>query len=215
MRFLAALALLLASPTAFAQTDMAFAPGERTLFEETFDEPGAFGPPEDPTSGRLVFEEGAMMQMEWEGQGALAAMEYGGFAVPLPEALPERFTMEFDVVLDGRAPWAEGELHHDANRASLAVTTTQEGGESVFVYNLMGDVGFAGERMTPNEARHHGERVRLALAVDGPQARAFVDGEPVLSLNTASFTRGDMVHVSLTTPGGIEGFVTRIRIAAD
>lgn len=74
-----------------------FVPGERTLFLEDFskDDQGDF-------PRRLEFLNGNMEVVESDGMNVLRATSGSAFAIPLPETLPERFTLEFPV------HWASG-----------------------------------------------------------------------------------------------------------
>lgn len=69
-----------------------FVPGERVLFAEDFanDRVGNF-------PRRLEFVSGNMEVVEWQGRRFLRSNARSRFKVPLPEALPERFTIEFDL----------------------------------------------------------------------------------------------------------------------
>lgn len=73
-----------------------FVPGARVLFAEDFtrDRVGNF-------PRRLELMEGNMEVVEWSGRRWLRATGAGAFKLPLPETLPERFTIEFDLTL----PW--------------------------------------------------------------------------------------------------------------
>ncbi len=68
-----------------------FKPGERILYASDFsgEEVGDF-----PRS--MEFKAGGLELVEWQGTRWLRATEDSKFYVVLPEALPERFTMEFD-----------------------------------------------------------------------------------------------------------------------
>src|SRR5690606_19416520 len=74
-----------------------FVPGERPIFVDDFsaDRIGNF-------PKRLEFRSGNMEIVEWQGQRWLRA-EDGQFLVNLPETLPERFTIEFDLAGSGNA----------------------------------------------------------------------------------------------------------------
>ncbi len=75
-----------------------FVPGERVLFYDdyTSDNVGDF-------PRRLEFAEGNAEIAEWEGSRWLRVSKAAKFAVVLPENLPDRFTLEFDYVTNGRA----------------------------------------------------------------------------------------------------------------
>src|SRR5687767_10054727 len=70
-----------------------FIPGQRTLFYADFtdEEVGNF-------PRRLEFKTGSMEVVELDGQRALKASSPSGFVVPLPENLPQKFTIEVDVI---------------------------------------------------------------------------------------------------------------------
>lgn len=71
-----------------------FVPGSRVVFVEDYmgDRVGNF-------PQRLRFVGGNIEVVQWEGGRALRINSRGGFDVPLPEVLPERFTLEFDAYL--------------------------------------------------------------------------------------------------------------------
>lgn len=68
-----------------------FKPGAKILYYDDFmkDEVGDF-------PKRMEFKEGALEIVEWQGSRYLRSTADSKFYVVLPEALPERFTMEFD-----------------------------------------------------------------------------------------------------------------------
>jgi OmpA-OmpF porin, OOP family len=71
-----------------------FVPGERVLFAEDFgtDRVGDF-------PRRVTFRSGNYEVAEWRGQRFLRGTAFGEFAIELPETLPDRFTLEFDVAV--------------------------------------------------------------------------------------------------------------------
>lgn len=75
-----------------------FVPGERVLFYDDFssDNVGDF-------PRRYEFEEGNAEVAEWEASRWLRVSQSSKFAIVLPETLPERFTVEFDFVTNGKA----------------------------------------------------------------------------------------------------------------
>lgn len=90
-----------------------FVPGERVLVAEDFskDRVGNF-----PKRFELI--DGNMEIVEWQGKRWLRAASAGDFSVELPEVLPERFTIEFDLTI----PWGGMALygHPHAHGASGA-----------------------------------------------------------------------------------------------
>jgi outer membrane protein OmpA-like peptidoglycan-associated protein len=74
-----------------AWSNFDFKPGDRVLFVEDFsrDEVGNF-------PARLELKRGNAEVVEWQGRRFLSIPSGTLFEVPLPETLPERFTIEFD-----------------------------------------------------------------------------------------------------------------------
>jgi outer membrane protein OmpA-like peptidoglycan-associated protein len=77
-----------------------FKPGSRILFADDFtkDEIGDF-------PRRLEFKDGAMELVEWQQGRWLRLSNTSHFYVPLPEVLPERYTLEFDCSVPGGEMW--------------------------------------------------------------------------------------------------------------
>jgi hypothetical protein len=75
-----------------------FVPGPRVLFADDFtaDRVGDF-------PRRLAYVNGSSELVLWQGRPWLRAGGPGDFAVPLPEVLPERFTLEFELAGSGNA----------------------------------------------------------------------------------------------------------------
>ena len=78
-----------------------FLPGTKPLFVEDFskDNVGDF-------ARRLVFKDGNMEVAEWNGKRWLRVTSWpGNFAIALPQDLPQRFTLEFDVTPGYNSNW--------------------------------------------------------------------------------------------------------------
>ena len=88
-----------------------FVPGERVLIAEDFskDRVGNF-----PKRFELI--DGNMEIVEWQGSRWLRVASAGQFSVALPETLPERFTIEFDLTI----PWQGMALFGHPHSASGA-----------------------------------------------------------------------------------------------
>ncbi len=71
-----------------------FVPGDRILYYEDFESSPVGDFPE-----RLDFIEGNMEVAEWNGRRFLRMGTNAHFEVPLPNVLPDRFTIEFDMYL--------------------------------------------------------------------------------------------------------------------
>ena len=96
-----------------------FKPGSRVLFADDFmkDEVGDF-------PRRLEFKDGVMEIVEWQQGRWLRLSDTSHFFVPLPEVLPERYTMEFDFSVPGGDIW----IYPDEVHAGRSHITFANGG---------------------------------------------------------------------------------------
>lgn len=69
-----------------------FVPGSRVIFFEDFSKDVVGNFPQ-----RFEFDKGNMEVAEWKGQRWLRASSDSRFQIPLPEVLPDKFTIEFDI----------------------------------------------------------------------------------------------------------------------
>jgi OmpA-OmpF porin, OOP family len=181
-----------------------FVPGERVLFYEDFagDTVGRF-------PQRLEFRAGTMEIVEWEGERYLRSTDTRSrFHIPLPETLPDRATMEFDLVLTG-----------GSSSDRLVVLTDPEirahrrGQNPAFQVAHWG-TGIDGPRpsLTPQQdLRDRPVAVRIAL--DGDYAMLYIDERRVGNVPAADFRRTDAIAVLLASSRG-PTYLSNIRIAA-
>lgn len=172
-----------------------FVPGERVLFFEDFsgDRIGNF-------PRRLEFINGDMEIVEWEGLRWLRMNSGGAFGVPLPETLPDRFTVEFDLTL----PWS-----------MLAVYTGESVGTTVPGYlndramftvsqfyqaGVVGAGGKARSSLYPNKvlpaemftrSRAVSAPVRVRFHVDGSYVKVYLEEHRVANVPTADLLRAN------------------------
>lgn len=163
-----------------------FIPGERVLFYEDYaaDRVGNF-------PRRLAFQEGNMDVVEWRDGRYLRATAQGAFRIPLPETLPERFTIEFDVHSEREwiavmtSPEAEGTRYGDFPGSYFLIEHVQGG--------LEGQQG--GPRAhTRTDAIGRG-LTPVRIAVDGTYAKMYFGEQRVVNVPNAVIRRGDAVHV--------------------
>jgi outer membrane protein OmpA-like peptidoglycan-associated protein len=75
-----------------------FKPGDRVLFADDFSQEQVGNFPR-----RLEFVSGSMDLVEWQGKRWVSAANNGELHIPLPQTLPEQFTVEFDLAGSGNA----------------------------------------------------------------------------------------------------------------
>lgn len=182
-----------------------FKPGDRVLFFDDFSssEVGDF-------PRRLELSEGNMEVAEWRGGRYLRSnSSSGAIAIPLPEVLPERFTLEMDVYNGARMnAWGEVTIRFvEQRRANTPVVRenwTRTGildGSRQFET----DVG---------QGKFKDKFVPLRVMVDGRYAKVYMGEQRVANVPNVDFGRSNRIWVQI--PGSEESpaYVGNIRIAA-
>ena len=199
------------APVAEANVNYDFEPGTRVLFQEDFagDNVGDF-------PRRLDFVRGTWEVVEWRGQRFLrTTSNKSAFKVPLPETLPERFTIEFE------ASFAHG-------NQQLAVATVEPDGGRVnhfdgtnffHVTNAESGVNVGGDGV---EALHRlddpfaGQVVPVRIMVDGAYAKMYIGDQRIANVPNAVLPRSNVVWFENTYIANDEHplYVGPLRIAA-
>jgi outer membrane protein OmpA-like peptidoglycan-associated protein len=191
-----------------------FVPGQRTLFYSDFtdDQVGNF-------PHRLEFKSGQMEVVEFEGgRRALKASNDSEFLIPLPEVLPEKFTIEIDVI-------------NRKSRSSGAATIRLAGGPdglSASSKGLQVGWGFWGletsgggienQSLPMKEAdvqRYVGKPASVRLLGDGKYLKIYADEKRIANFPKVELTRGKALAVRLNGNDDEDGavYVTRVRVA--
>lgn len=164
-----------------------FAPGERVLFYDDYsaDRVGNF-------PRRLTFGEGNMEVVEWQGGRYLRVTAMSALQVPLPEVLPERFTVELEV--------------HNAQTEWLAVMTAPEvtgkptnygtypGSFFLIEHHRGGLDGKGPQANTLTKAVGEG-LTPVRIAVDGSYAKMYLGEQRVVNVPNAVIRRGNALHL--------------------
>lgn len=197
-----------------------FVPGERPIFVEDFtkDRVGNF-------PKRLELESGTFEVVEWDGRRWLRASSEGHFRIVLPEALPERWTMELDLTV----PWYDMTIYpgtvapneaHSGQRIRLGVSS---------------EVGATPTRKTSFDMRTaFGAKIfysgsdekessltrpfRLRVHADGGYMKVYLDEKRVANLPNMGRWTGNQINFHFsenTNQGTVEGpIITNISINA-
>jgi outer membrane protein OmpA-like peptidoglycan-associated protein len=188
-----------------------FVPGERVLFYDDYagDNVGDF-------PRRLEFAEGNADVAEWEGAKWLRVVKSSKFAIPLPETLPERFTIEFDFVTNHTASngWpimlnasgADENWESQGNTHPTVRFGYREGGVYVGKIESASPAGDLQNKVT-----------RARIMVDGKYTKVYMNGVRVANAPNADLGRSNKVQ--LWVPGydaeGVQAtLVGPVRIAA-
>ena len=157
-----------------------FVPGERVIFADDFtaDRVGNF-------PRRFEFKSGNMEIVEWEGRRWLRG-ESGEFLINLPETLPERFTLEFEL-------WGHG------NAMQIAFVDTTSGSEhrveinAHSAYLRSGAVQGEGSLgLKTTEAP-----VSIRIAMDGDYLKLYANEKRALNVPNAKLGRSNRIYVYL------------------
>lgn len=153
-----------------------FKPGDQVLFFDdlTKDEVGDF-------PRRMEFSAGALEIVEWKGGRWLRATEDSKFYIPLPDARPERFTMEFDYYIPQGEVWI---YFSDQERTRLDLRG--RGGA-----NLSNSA--AKVNASYNEPNGTAKMRRARLMVDGKYAKVYLDDKRVLNVPNADLERTNKI----------------------
>lgn len=175
-----------------------FVPGDRVIFAEDFtkDNVGDF-------PRRLKLKQGNFEVVEWQGQRAVRATEYGTLIIPLPETLPSRFTFEADYV--GGNGWnmevAFADTDDDITKAHFSPV---DGG--------LEGAGVSSASSVPDDAQR---RIpHIAVMADGEYAKAYVNGVRVANVPNTKLGRGTSILITETADRDTPAFLTNIRVAA-
>ena len=185
-----------------------FVPGQRTLFFTDFteDEVGNF-------PQRLEFKTGGMEIVEFEGgQRALKASSQSDFLIPLPEVLPEKYTIELDVISRKGQGVGASTFEILGGRERDRESSQVSWGNGYF--NVEGGpVKVAFE--THDTDRYLGKPASFRMLGDGKYLKAYVDEKRVANIPNAQFKRDKVLFVRLEARDDDQDavYLTRIRVA--
>ena len=191
-----------------------FVPGDRVLFYTDYSEDEVGNFPQ-----RLEFQSGNMEMVELGGVRYIRSTSTSVFSIPLPEALPEKFTVEIDVIQrkwgDGTAFTLNGGPKRDLYREGTVIEWGTDG-----VGVVGGKVGGKGgeQPMTNNDAnrtRYHGKPAQIKILGDGKYLKVFMDERRLANIPNTNFTR-DKVLTIMADGQSEENpvYIGKIRVAA-
>lgn len=198
-----------AAPAAVLWTNYDFVPGERVIYYADFtdDQVGNF-------PSRLQFVEGNMEVAELGGRRILRATSPSKLTIPLPEVLPQRFTIEIDVINRPSLDGADFHLRGSVGRIDDAGTSIIGWGSDGVA--LRG--GGGGEvKLTNNEAnrlRYRGKPAQLRILGDGQYVKVYLDEKRLANVPNANFQRSKVLHLVIDARSDENpAYIGRIRVA--
>lgn len=189
-----------------------FVPGQRTLFFTDFTEDAVGNFPQ-----RLEFKTGGMEIVEFEGgQRALKATTTSDFIIPLPEVLPDKFTVEIDVINRNSRGTAANTFEIAGGSEGLKNGEFSEVGWGHYSVNLSG--GPVQTDIPNKEAdvqRYVGKPTSFRMLGDGKYLKLYADEKRVANVPNANFKRDKGLFVRLEARDDADNavYVTRIRVA--
>ncbi|CAN5723278.1 hypothetical protein BH24GEM1_BH24GEM1_07940 [soil metagenome] len=189
-----------------------FIPGQRTLFYTDFTEDAVGNFPQ-----RLEFKTGGMEIVEFEGgQRALKASTSSDFIIPLPEVLPEKFTIEMDVINRNSRGVAASTFEIAGGREGLSNGEFSEVGWGHLGVEVSGgpvqtSVGAKDEDIQ----RYVGKPASFRMLGDGPYLKVYADEKRVANVPNAHFKRDKALFVRLNARDDADNavYLTKIRVA--
>jgi OmpA-OmpF porin, OOP family len=190
-----------------------FVPGQRTLFFTDFSEDQVGNFPQ-----RLDFKNGQLEVVEFEGgQRALKASTDAVFTIPLPETLPEKFTLEFDVINRKTQGVAANTITVYGGTEARSNEQVMEVGWGPNALSTMGG-GLENQWIGTKDAdkeRYVGHPTSFRILADGKYLKAYADEKRLINLPKANFGRAKAVTVKLDGRDDEDNavYLTRIRVA--
>lgn len=164
-----------------------YKPGDRVLFVEDFtrDEVGNF-------PARLELKRGNAEVIEWEGRRFLSIPSHAIIEVPLPEALPQRFTIELE--------YFPGEARNYAYRPSILFTEERNLDSPRSPHVRFGEnAGIAGpQEFTTSISRAYRDSLyKVRVMADGKYAKVYINERRVANAPNADLGRPSKLILNL------------------
>lgn len=190
----------LPDPGKGAYVNYDFKPGDTPIFVDDFshDEVGNF-------PRRLELVRGNFEVAEWQGSRYLRGTSFGGFYVPLPDTLPEQFTLEFDFT--GASGW----------NTDVYFNGLPGEGPVNFVEVSPTDGGVSGGKVqsTSNVSHDLGKQpFPVRIMVDGHYVKVYLDDKRVANIPNADLGRGNRIYFAVSASEREPALIGNIRVMA-
>lgn len=179
-----------------------YQPGEIPLFVDDFarDRVGNF-------PKRLEFIEGNMEVAEWNGVRWLRATTRARFAIPLPDTLTDRFTMEFD---------ATGSIANIFTTVTFAPNAPSHAAFRYFNDRIQGGIDGTGPKALAIMANPIAFEtpIRFRIMVDGKYAKVYVNETRVANIPNAELGRSNKIIIEYAGSEAQPAFIGGLSILA-
>ncbi|OZC04413.1 OmpA family protein [Rubricoccus marinus] len=212
-----------AAPGTGAWANYDFVPGARPLFSEDFESDYVGNVP-----SRIEFESGVMEVVSENGNQMLRFGDASAFAIPLPETLPERFTIEFDLYHGddwnyttlATGPLVDAEDGFHTFHGDMKNHAASEFRVADFFQTGVSEGASGGSSLQRKDA-FLSAMVPVRIAVDGSYVKMYIGEERVANIPNADIQRTDRLLWAVggevaATDDGSNGpiLVDNVRIAA-
>lgn len=181
-----------------------FVPGERVLFSEDFSRDRVGNFPQ-----RLELVNGNMEVVEWRSTRWLRASSASIVAIPLPEKLGTRFTMEFDTTI----PWDGMGIYSAATADKLGPFPNDRSSANVYLSGTTAGVARANSTegslvdprtlfpdMFPAEVDGISRLFHVRMEADGRYVKVYLDEKRIANIPNADFGRTDKIIIETAGP---------------
>lgn len=184
-----------AAPGTGAWANYDFVPGARPLYVEDFESDYVGNVPR-----RIDFASGVMEVVAENGNQMLRFGDNSAFAIPLPEGLPERFTIEFDLYHGddwNYTTLATGPLDDPSGEYSTFHGNMKNHSAAEFRVGSFFQTGVArgasGGESLQNQDAHEQSMVPVRIAVDGNYVKMYIGENRVANIPNADIQRSDRI----------------------
>ena len=185
-------------------TNFDFVPGERVLFAEDFSRDRVGNFPQ-----RLELVSGNMEVVEWQSKRWLRVSSRGAVAIPLPEKLGTRFTMEFDVTI----PWNGMGIYSAADADKLGPLPDNRPSATVHLSGTVAGVARANSTegslvdprslfadMFATDEQSASRLFHMRMEADGRYVKVYLDEKRVANIPNADFGRANKIIFEFEEP---------------
>ncbi|MEM6782769.1 MAG: OmpA family protein [Bacteroidota bacterium] len=183
-----------------------FVPGDRVLFFDDFEDDYVGNFPR-----RLEFKYGTMEVVEWQGARLLRGTGGDRFTIPLPETLPERFTVEFDI----HDPATEGGTSIVFGEVPNRLADYERPYVNIGNWRGSGLWHYEDGRISTNAIEQIEEEVvPIRIAVDGDYIKVYAAEQRITNVPNADLGRANAITVFMSSRTDRPIYLGNVRIAS-
>lgn len=158
-----------------------FVPGDKPIFVDDFSKDNVGDFPR-----RFEFLSGNMEIVEWKGQRWLRSGGHDVFSITLPETLPERFTMEFDLAGSGNGMEINFANEDPSSGPRLSINSHS-------AYLIADPIRGEGQ-LTVNTSE---TPVKIRISVDGKYLKLYANEHRALNVPNANLGRSNHIYINM------------------